>query len=379
MRLFLFIFLSIYGGMHAGVFWRFYTAFPSLGRWRWAGAPFMLLMVLSPIAARLLEHHDFTTLGKIASYVAFIWMAIVFWLFCYCFLMDMIALVLWGGRTLAPKWNVPSLAPKWRFVVPAGLMLVSLVWGMIEVRVLRRPQVVCNVPALPDGRRELKILMLTDVHLGSMVGREKLAQIAAVVDAEKPDIIVSTGDLADGGAEHLERLVEPLRNIDAPLGKYAVMGNHEFYTGVQRSVEFHENAGFRMLRGSAVTLGDNQELVIVGVDDPAGKRFNLEGGLDEAAALAAGRGDRAVVLLKHRPRVDPESVDKFDIQLSGHVHGGQIFPFNVFVAMDYKYGAGLHRVSDRSRLYVSRGTGTWGPKLRVLAPAEVTVIVLRRE
>ncbi|MFO7900097.1 MAG: metallophosphoesterase, partial [Planctomycetota bacterium] len=165
-----------------------------------------------------------------------------------------------------------------------------------------------------------------------------------------------------------------LASLDAPLGKYAVTGNHEFYTGIKQAEAFHQRAGFILLRGRS-TLVDGR-LWIGGVDDPAGlRRSGGDVHLNEGEALPGKHRWVASVLLKHRPLVDPRSVGRFDLQLSGHVHGGQIFPFVLFVAMTDSLLPGSHTF-DGSTVYVSRGAGTWGPPMRFLAPPAITVIDL---
>jgi hypothetical protein len=187
-----------------------------------------------------------------------------------------------------------------------------------------------------------------------------------------PDLLVSTGDLVDGQMDGLRGLDVELAKVTAPHGKFAVLGNHEVFAGVTPSSAFTARSGFRLLRGEAVSMSD--WLTVAGVDDPALGQGGKEGAPEEALLLPLPK-ERFTLLLKHRPTLKRESEGLFDLQRSGHVHKGQIFPFNLITRLAYPLPVGLSRPAG-SWLYVSRGTGTWGPPLRVLAPPEVTVIDL---
>jgi hypothetical protein len=153
------------------------------------------------------------------------------------------------------------------------------------------------------------------------------------------------------------------------LGKYAVTGNHEFYAGLAQALETIERSGFRVLRGEGVTL--DGVVNIVGVDDPTGGNT-----IDEASLLGSIQNGIFTLYLKHRPEVLEESCGLFDLQLSGHAHRGQIFPFRFLTGMVYPMQNGLYDLASGSKLYTSRGSGTWGPPIRVLSPPEITIIEL---
>jgi predicted MPP superfamily phosphohydrolase len=153
---------------------------------------------------------------------------------------------------------------------------------------------------------------------------------------------------------------------------YAVLGNHEYYAGLDTSLEFLRSAGFRVLRREGVEVFPS--FALYGVDDPAGARWGDTSGSDEQGFLPKGVERPYTLLLKHRPAIHVESRGRFDLQLSGHVHKGQIFPFNFLTYLSFPVNSGMNLLGDGAFLYVSRGTGTWGPPVRFLAPPEVTVI-----
>jgi hypothetical protein len=207
-----------------------------------------------------------------------------------------------------------------------------------------------------------------------MVGEERLKKITALVREAAPDILVSTGDLVDGQGDDFARYMESFRKIEPRYGKFAVTGNHEFYAGLDRSLSLTRGAGFTVLRGQGVTVGGMVN--IAGVDDPVSRDPRTYREDQEETMLSGLPPGYFTVFLKHQPRVSRKTLDKFDVQLSGHTHKGQIFPFNFVTRLFFPKQGGFFSLSPRSSLYASRGTGTWGPPIRVLSPPEVTVIDL---
>lgn len=210
-----------------------------------------------------------------------------------------------------------------------------------------------------------------------IVGEDRLRRILSEVKKADPDILVSTGDLVDGQIDNLEKLAEPFQKINPRYGKFAITGNHEFYAGLDQALSFAEKSGFRILRGEAVTAAGLVN--IAGVDDPQVKTYGLFKGRSEKELLSELPHEKFTLLLKHRPLVDKNALGLFDLQLSGHVHKGQIFPFSIITGLYYPTQAGLAKLSSNSQLYVSRGSGTWGPPIRFLSPPEITVIDLIHE
>ena len=185
---------------------------------------------------------------------------------------------------------------------------------------------------------------------------------------------MSTGDLLDGQIDGIDHLAKAFQEINPPYGKYAVNGNHEYYVGVDRSRDFCKKAGFALLENRAIDIPGL--LVLVGVNDAAAGRFGLSNKGAEKKLLSQWPKERFVLLLKHRPQLDPETKALFDLQLSGHTHRGQIFPFSLIIKMLYPVASGLLKLPEGGVLYVNRGSGTWGPPMRLFAPPEVTVIDL---
>jgi predicted MPP superfamily phosphohydrolase len=203
--------------------------------------------------------------------------------------------------------------------------------------------------------------------------------VLQAVRAAHPDILVSTGDLVDGrlsrdrALPHLDRMAAMIAAVPVTIGKFAVTGNHEHYAGLEQALEFTGKAGFSVLRNQSVTLSEG--ITISGIDDPARHRPSTAFvTMPESELLKSVPANHFRLLLKHRPEVPETSDGKFDLQLSGHVHQGQIFPFNLLVRLKFPIPCGTTVTKHHSTIHVSRGSGTWGPPMRFLAPPEVTVI-----
>jgi predicted MPP superfamily phosphohydrolase len=204
-------------------------------------------------------------------------------------------------------------------------------------------------------------------------------RVVEQVNALRPDLVAVTGDLVDGSVRDLGRAVAQLGRLEARHGVFFVTGNHEYYSGVGSWVAELGRLGIRVLRNERVVIGDaGASLDLAGVDDWGARRYGA--GADLGRALDGRDPDRALVLLAHQPRGVEEAVRAgVELQLSGHTHGGQIFPFSLLVGAVYPYVRGLyaHEEGDRSgHVYVSRGTGYWGPPLRLGSPPEIAKIVL---
>ena len=272
-------------------------------------------------------------------------------------------------------WLLPSLsAPARRLAVFAALALgvVALVQGFRAPVVKEHTVRVRSLAPEHDG---LRIVQLSDLHLGPIL-REgwveaRLAQVAAL----HPDLVVVTGDLVDQDAALSVPLAPLFRRIKAPLGVYGVTGNHEYYAGFEQSLAVFESAGIRLLRDSAYEVAPG--LVIAGVDDLTARRqFRLDG--QPVARALGGRPPGATIFLCHSPLdVDRAASLGADLMLSGHTHDGQIWPFTYMVRLAYPRVVGRYDVNGMA-LIVSRGTGFWGPRMRLFKRSEIVAVTLIR-
>lgn len=236
----------------------------------------------------------------------------------------------------------------------------------VAVRLRRFPKVL-------DGFR---IVQISDLHIGPTLGKSWLEEVVARVNAQDPDIVAITGDLVDGSVAELAEHVAPLAKLRAKRGVFFVTGNHEYYSGADEWIAHLRTLGVRVLRNERVEVGEGDAVFdLAGVDDYASGRWPGHGP-DLAGALAGRDPGREVVLLAHQPKQVIEAEQHgVGLQLSGHTHGGQIYPWGYAVKLDQPHLMGLER-RGATQIYTNRGTGYWGPPMRVGVPSEISVIEL---
>ena len=336
----------------------------------------VLLMTSMPFLLWRLEHAGWHRPVVAVAWVGYFWMGLVFLFFWVALALDLFdGAVRTASAVLHTGYSAYLPSPWQGFLLTTGLTLGLAGYGFAAARRRRVEHVVLSSPKLPAGSVPLRIAQISDVHLGAIIGASRLRRILEKIRVLEPDVLVSTGDLLDGQADHLDGLAQIFQGIQPRLGKFAVTGNHEFYVGHTRAVDFTRRCGFTVLAGEAAAL--TPHVVLAGVDDPTGRRMGVTPDCDEAALLSAQPRERFTVLLKHQPVVEARAAGLFDLQLSGHVHQGQIFPFGLLVRLAYPVRAGLTRLAPQGWIYVSRGTGTWGPPMRVFAPPEITLIEIK--
>ncbi len=343
MLIFMSVALLIYGSMHFYAYKKLCTAFVQLSRPMLA--LIMAALTFSPLMAR------YTESGMLA-WASYLWMGYLFLFLCIGLSLDLARTL---SRLAGCNWK-PSLIPT------LLLALTAMGYGLLEARQIRIETVNISTPKLASGK--ITIAQISDLHLGVMTRDEFIARVSDKLREIKPDLIVATGDILDGHGDDLDALALQLKSITAPLGCYAVIGNHEQYAGLEKSLNFFRTAGYTVLRGSSVHVGG---ITLSGVDDPGRRELPKTGKLAAATSVYT-------VLLKHQPVID--SAMPFDLQLSGHIHGGQIFPFVYLTRLVYSISTGLTQLPDNRLLYVSRGTGSWGPPMRLLAPPEITLFTI---
>jgi len=373
MTLFLLIYFSIYGSAHLYAFLKLKKGF-SLGfSASLILAIFMILMVVAPIVVRISERHGYDALARGLAYIGFTWMGLLFIFISVSFFFDIYRLLHFLAKMLTRSPLEDFTLSSRNFCTLAILFSFAVViYGYFEALHIRTEHVTVKTSKIPENIGRVRVVQISDVHLGLMVGKSRLKRILQKVKDARPDILVSTGDLVDGRMDDLEMLTQMFQNTPAQYGKFAVTGNHEFYAGLDRALAFTEKAGFTMLRGKGLTVSDL--LNVAGVDDPARKRYVPDRAASEKALLEKMPGEKFTLFLKHQPVISSESLGWFDLQLSGHTHKGQIFPFNLVTKYFYPMHTGLSKLNGNALLYVSRGSGTWGPPVRFLSPPEVTVI-----
>ncbi|MBP0593680.1 metallophosphoesterase [Paraburkholderia sp. LEh10] len=342
---------------------------------KWLCALWLVLSVLLiPIGmiARTIQRQP---LGDRLAWVGLVALGLFSSLLVLTFARELLLLVVLIIDAISP----PTLDPaRWQIdsaiAVPL-LALLSTAIGFFNAR--RRARVVSiDVPIddLPRALNGFTIVQISDIHVGPTIKRGYVDAIVDAVNRLKPDLIAVTGDVVDGTVEHLSDHTLPLSRLSARHGAYLVTGNHEYYSGANAWIAEFQRLGLHVLLNEHVVVEhDGAQAVIAGVTDYSAGHFDPAHESDPAAALAGAPGDVLIkVLLAHQPRTAEAAADAgFTLQLSGHTHGGQFFPWNFAVRLQQPYVAGLSRL-DNLWVYTSRGTGYWGPPKRLGAPSEIT-------
>jgi predicted MPP superfamily phosphohydrolase len=328
------------------------------------------LLVAQPIAERVLPRR----LGRWIAWPASLWMGFAFYL-----LIASIAFTYSASSRAAVASGAQALS------APAGggRRCGGSLRGAVGLRSALAPPRLTHVEIAlqrwPAGLDGYRIVQLSDLHIGPLLDRRFAADLVKRCNQLAPDLIAVTGDLVDGSVARVAAEVAPLEGLRARHGVWFVTGNHDYYSGADAWAEHARGLGFGVLRNRRLSVGDGDAIFdLAGVEDHHAHLVSETHREDLAAALDGRDRSRACVLLAHDPATFKRAAQLgVDLQLSGHTHGGQIWPFRYLVRLSTPYVAGLYRAGD-SQLYVSCGTGFWGPAMRVLAPAEITEIVLRR-
>lgn len=375
------VFSALFGGLHYYLWQRLVRA-PELGAsfQRWGTVVVIASALLMPAGLALTRALPRSASISIAWGI-YSWMGVVCLLFFLLLGSEVVRLLAHGvgaavgapidaerrtllSRGLAIAVGIGALAI-------AGVGAASAL-GQVAIKRVRVP--LRRLPAAASGFR---VVQLSDVHIGPTIGRGFLEGIVARVNELEPDIVVITGDLVDGSVASLRDEVAPLAGLRSKHGVFFVTGNHEYYSGVDEWLAEVTRLGVRVLRNEHVRVGEgDQGFDLAGVDDWSAKGFGGGHGADLRRALEGRDPGRELVLLAHQPKQIVEAeAHGVGLQISGHTHGGQFVPWNWLVGLDQPYIAGLARRGD-THIYVSRGTGYWGPPLRVGAPAEITLLEL---
>ncbi|MGW5049532.1 metallophosphoesterase [Actinokineospora sp. NPDC004072] len=294
------------------------------------------------------------------------------------FTWTVIGAVVEGGLALAGVADpLRSRAVAVGTVVVVGVVLAYGHWEAMRVPRVRRTDV--WLERLGPGLDGLRVVVLADTHFGPIDRAEWSRRVCAVVGELAPDVLVHAGDIADGPVERRRAQSAHMGALRAEYAKVYVTGNHEYYSGAPSWVDHMAELGWTHLHNTHTVIergGDR--IAIAGVDDRTARHAGIDGHGEDLDAALDGVGDLPVLLVAHQPKQVAAAVARgVDLQVSGHTHGGQIWPFHWLVRADQPHLSGLERAGGRTWIYTSRGAGFWGPPLRVFAPSEIAVLTLR--
>ena len=263
--------------------------------------------------------------------------------------------------------------------IVGGLGAIGTVWGLynaVKTPIIKKVQI--PIQNLPKELKNIRMAQITDLHVSTMITDKYVEKISQTLYNMNPDILFFTGDAADGSVESLGSHMETLREIKPKYGKYFVTGNHEYYSDMNGWLRLIENLGFKILINESQIINiNNSTVMITGIPDRGGKYFSSSHKTDMEKAVGGMPECDVKILLAHQPKDFEHAVKyNFDIQLSGHTHGGQYFPFSLLVQIAHPFLKGLHK-RENTWVYINQGTGYWGPPLRIGTEPEITEITLR--
>ncbi|HJV79394.1 metallophosphoesterase [Noviherbaspirillum sp.] len=367
------VILALLAALHTYIGWRILPDLPIANTWRMAGALWLLasfLLVPTALLARGIKRQPLADRLAWAGLLALGLFSSLFVLTVFRDVGLLLAAVLAVHTEALVRWSA--------IAVPALAAAVTLV-GFINARRLARVvDVEVPIENLPQELHGFTIAQISDIHVGPTIKHGYLDAIVEAVNRLDADLIAVTGDLVDGSVRQLAPHTQPLSKLAARHGVYFVTGNHEYYSNAYDWIAEVQRLGLKVLMNEHVVLQhEGAPLLLAGVTDYSAHHFDESHRSDPHAALAgAPRGMAVKVLLAHQPRSATAAAEAgFDLQLSGHTHGGQFFPWNFFVPMQQPYTAGLNRLG-KLWVYTSRGTGYWGPPKRFGAPSEITRVRL---
>ena len=370
MTLFLLAYVGIYGVLHYVVWRGVRPLLPLHPLVAPLALSWVVLMIVAPLLSRLLERSGADLPARIAAWGGYLWLGFLFIAFSLFVLRGLCSVLLLLFSRIFPTLAFGPLNVAASAVAVLVLTLLLGGYALYEATALRIETVQITSSALPTEMPTLRIVQISDLHLGLIHRQGMLRAVVEKIHSLQPDLLVVTGDMVDARLDHLEELLPLTKSLTPPLGKFAVTGNHEVYAGMKGALDFLRQGGFTLLRNQRVVIQPG--LSIVGVDDPATGKAQPE------EELLPAEKEGFTLLLKHRPLVNAGARGRFDLQLSGHAHRGQIFPFNLLTCLHYPQQDGLYALASGAWLYASRGTGTWGPPMRLFSPPEITLFIVER-
>jgi len=363
---FLFFYFIAYGGAHVYLFMKLGRAFSLSTKKKLLITTVLAALFIAPLLARNLEAANLYRCAELFSGSGYLWMGLLFLFITAAASIDML--------NLCCRRTGLNISAKSLFLISAAYTLTIGIYGYYEAKSITAEHLTIKSNRIPPNVGRIRIVQISDIHIGQIVRESRIKAIIDLIKAASPDMLVSTGDLVDGHQKHFSGLESFFLEIKPKLGKYAIFGNHEYYVGIEQSEKFMKDAGFKVLKNENFELGGL--ITVTGVDDSRNRAAKALNTVIERKLLESAAKGEFKLLLKHRPVIEKDSVGKFDLQLSGHVHKGQIFPFNFLTWLSFPVSCGHTLLKEGSHLYVSRGTGVWGPPIRFLAPPEITVIDL---
>jgi len=347
------------------------TAYKNIFRWGF------WIVTSSFIFGQMLERGNPGIVAQIVTNIGSVWLAVFLYLFLFVVVVDIFRLIQHFTHFIPAKLTSGILSGKMLFVYALVIALLTTAGGYINARYPRINQVDIEIDKKQSTRSELTIVVATDVHLGVLIGKKRASELLQQINEQKPDIVIFAGDLVDHNPVPVVKnhLGDCLAKINAPLGVYAITGNHEFIGNPEVSIEYFTQNGIRYIRDSIITI--DGIIQIAGRDDREKPRFTGQNRKTMAEILIHKNTELPLLLLDHQPTEYAEA-EKWgvDLMISGHTHKGQLFPFGYITRKIYENHYGLMQ-KGASQFYTSSGYGTWGPPVRTGNRPELVVFKVK--
>ena len=374
--LFFSIFFGVYLAGNYYVYIRGLQALPVISYVRIIYRVVFIVLAFSFIISRFTSYSQHFAINHTLTWIGSFWLAAIVYFIVILLVIDLVRLLNLAFHFLP---NVNSLAygafKQWLLVLVVIAVGITIIWGhynAIHPRIVNL-NLKIDKPVLNN---RLKIVLASDIHLGPLVGKERLEGFVSIVNGQKPDIVLLAGDLLDESQEPIlrENTGEPLKKLQAKYGVYAVVGNHEYIGGINRAIKYLESLNIKVLKDSSVLINNN--FTVVGRDDYGSGRGTGKTRKTLNELVAHVDFSKPLILLDHQPYKLQEAVDNgIDLQLSGHTHNGQFWPFNYLTKAMFEVSWG-YKKKGNSNFYVSSGFGSWGPPVRIGNRPEIVVIDL---
>ena len=364
--------ISVYGLVNYYIYIRGVQALRPAGIFHPLYTVVFIFLAVSFIIAMFLERADVVTLGRPLSWIGSFWIAAFVYLLILVAMIDLFRSV----NHFIPFFPAfitsdPGRAARTTAVSVISLVAITVLYGFINAHDIRIRALDIHIAKTAGAKKNLNIVMASDIHLSSIIGRNRIDRIVELIDSLSPDIVLLPGDILDGDLNPVidQNLGESLRKLKAPLGVYAVTGNHEYIGGVEPACKYITEHGITILRDSTALIGSS--FYLIGREDRSAQKRKT---LSELMKNVDTR--LPIILMDHQPfHLEEAETNGVDLQLSGHTHHGQMWPFNYITDMVYELAYG-YLVKGSTHFYVSSGVGTWGPPIRIAADPEIVNIRL---
>lgn len=375
LMIFYLIFFGIYFSGNLYVFIRGWQALPGLSAVRLAYSLLFWLLAISFMISRLTGKENYFGIHHVSTWVGSYWLIMVLYFFFAVFIIDIVRLanILFHFLPESGSFAYTQLK-SWTFMGIVTTVCLLVIAGSYNARQIKMNRIQLKINKEGGEFSKLRIIMASDIHLGTLIHDRRLYRLVQTINQENPDIILFPGDILDEELSPIirEDIGKPLRNLKASLGVWAVPGNHEYIGNYERASAYIKTLNIKLLKDNTVLIRNS--FYLVGRDDRDASRFNGTQRKELTELMHNIDLSKPIILLNHQPYNLQESVvNKIDLQLSGHTHHGQFWPFNFLTSHIFEVSRGYLQKGS-FQIYVSTGFGTWGPPVRLGNRPEIVIL-----